>query len=155
MSNHNGFKLKLVRLTSYNRRGFTGRQSSLAVQHGRLLPPYISPVSKAFSSHLTKISRPLSTSSIRLKGLSPQSEDPHSTRREAEARIDEATEISLEEYHEVSNAYMDQLVSKLEQLQEARDDVDVEFSVCYVAHQLPPICHWPHSNAIILNRRVF
>jgi hypothetical protein len=35
----------------------------------------------------------------------------------------------MEEYHQLSDAYMDALVSKLEQLQEQREDVDVEFSV--------------------------
>jgi frataxin-like iron-binding protein CyaY len=36
----------------------------------------------------------------------------------------------MEEYHKVSDAYMDTIVAKLEQLQEQREDVDVELSIC-------------------------
>jgi hypothetical protein len=42
----------------------------------------------------------------------------------------------MDEYHQVSDAYMDTIVAKLEQLQEAREDVDVEFSVCTI-HTFP------------------
>jgi hypothetical protein len=37
--------------------------------------------------------------------------------------------ISLEEYHELADSYLDRLVSKLEGLSEQREDVDVEYSV--------------------------
>lgn len=37
--------------------------------------------------------------------------------------------ISLDEYHARSNAYIDTLVARLEEIQERREDVDVEYSV--------------------------
>lgn len=42
----------------------------------------------------------------------------------------------MEEYHQVSDAYIDSIVAKLEQLQEAREDVDVEFSVRIYFYQI-------------------
>jgi frataxin len=42
-----------------------------------------------------------------------------------------ATDISLEQYHQVSDDYLDNILAKLEHLQEEREGVDVEFSVCF------------------------
>ena len=39
------------------------------------------------------------------------------------------TEISIEEYHERADEFMDALVSKLEARQEKKGDLDVEYSV--------------------------
>jgi frataxin-like iron-binding protein CyaY len=35
----------------------------------------------------------------------------------------------MDEYHQVSDAYIDTIMAKLEQLQEQREDVDVELNV--------------------------
>jgi frataxin len=40
-------------------------------------------------------------------------------------------ELTVAEYNELADAYMDAVVEKMEQLQEERDDVDVEYSVRY------------------------
>jgi hypothetical protein len=37
--------------------------------------------------------------------------------------------LTIEEYHKLSDEYIDAVVSRMEQLQEERDDVDVEYSV--------------------------
>jgi frataxin len=63
------------------------------------------------------------------KGLSPDSEDPRPKEAEPQAVVTEPTDISIEQYHEVSDAYIDKMVAVLEELQEERDDVDVEYSV--------------------------
>lgn len=47
-------------------------------------------------------------------------------------------EISIEEYHERADAFMEELVGKLEELQEKRDDVDVEYTVCYECLVMSP-----------------
>jgi hypothetical protein len=39
-------------------------------------------------------------------------------------------EITVEQYNELSDDYMNALVEKLEQLQEETEEVDVEYSVC-------------------------
>lgn len=38
--------------------------------------------------------------------------------------------MSIEEYNGLSDAYLDSLVSKLEELAEKDEKIDVEFSVC-------------------------
>jgi frataxin len=64
------------------------------------------------------------------KGLSPETDNPQPKQPEAHTTsAAEPTEITLEEYHQVADACMDTIVAKLEQLQETREDVDVEFSV--------------------------
>lgn len=47
----------------------------------------------------------------------------------AEPATNEPTPISTDEYHKLSDAYIDTLVSQLEEMQEEREDVDVEYSV--------------------------
>jgi frataxin len=39
------------------------------------------------------------------------------------------TEITIEEYHEKADAFLDVLVTKLEQRQETKGDLDAEYSV--------------------------
>ena len=78
-------------------------------------------------------SRAFSTTPRTLKGLSPESADPPPKESEPEAyeptSSSEPADISIEEYHELSDAYLNGLIEKLEQLQEEREEVDVEYSV--------------------------
>lgn len=39
-------------------------------------------------------------------------------------------DISPEEYHQLANGFFEELTASLENLQESREDVDVEYSVC-------------------------
>lgn len=64
------------------------------------------------------------------KGLSPESEDPHPKQAESNTTGAQPAALTSEQYHELADAYMDSMVEKMEQLQEERDDVDVEYSVC-------------------------
>jgi frataxin len=73
--------------------------------------------------------RPFSSTPIVHKGISPESENPQPTPKEPIAGAPQATGISAAEYEELSNEYMDRIVEKLEQLQEEKDSVDVEYSV--------------------------
>lgn len=80
---------------------------------------------------------------ISSKGLSPESENPQPTPKEPTAGAPKVAPISDQEYNTLSNEYMDLIVEKLEQLQEDKASVDVEYSV-----RLPPL-HPPaqaHSN---------
>ena len=45
--------------------------------------------------------------------------------------------LSIEKFHTLADTYIDNLVLHLEQLQEEREDVDVEYSVC-LPHLSPP-----------------
>lgn len=42
-----------------------------------------------------------------------------------------ATELTDDEYHKLADQYMDRLVTHLEELQDEREDIDVEYSVCH------------------------
>lgn len=52
-------------------------------------------------------------------------------------------ELTNEQYHEVADLYIDNLVAKLEQIQEEREDVDVEYSVFF------PISHLERPKDIL------
>lgn len=84
--------------------------------------------------------RPFSTTRQLTKGLSPESAEP--APKEAETAAYESpsapAEISVEEYHELADAYLDTLMEKLEALQEEREEVDVEYSVCHPLPSCPP-----------------
>ena len=59
----------------------------------------------------------------------PDSEDPQPPTRVEEIRATQPTEIDDEEYHSRADEYMDAINEKAEQMQEAREDVEVEYSV--------------------------
>lgn len=65
-----------------------------------------------------------------LKGLSPESEDPHPTPKEPTAGAARPANITAEQFEDVADTYMNIIVEKLEELQEEKEDVDVEYSVC-------------------------
>jgi frataxin len=78
------------------------------------------------------VSRSFSSSIITSKGITPESSDPQPKKPESHGPpVTTPTEISIEEYHQVSDDYIDAIVHRLEQLQEAKEDVDVEFSVSF------------------------
>ncbi|KAI9820762.1 MAG: Mitochondrial chaperone Frataxin [Pycnora praestabilis] len=72
------------------------------------------------------------------KGITPDSEDPQPKDLHDGDHIAVPADISMDEYHELSDHYMDQLVSKLEQLQEEKENVDVEFSAGVLTVAFPP-----------------
>ena len=47
----------------------------------------------------------------------------------ASAHVDEATPLTQDTYHKYADSYIDTLVAELEELQEQREEVDVEYSV--------------------------
>jgi hypothetical protein len=74
------------------------------------------------------------TTTIRLrKGLRPETSDPAPPNPEAQitaSTADEPTPLDNETYHELSDDYLDRLVSAFEEKAEANAEYDVEFSVC-------------------------
>jgi frataxin len=84
-----------------------------------------------------KTTRPFSITYPARKGLSPDSEDPQP--KEAEPHTVDAAplELSIERYNQLSDEYIDAIVSKLEELQEEREDVDVEYSVRLPSFPIP------------------
>ncbi|KAL2072941.1 hypothetical protein VTL71DRAFT_10265 [Oculimacula yallundae] len=86
--------------------------------------------------------RALSTTRPTFKGLSPESEDPTPKEPETEAYEPSSSsapaDISIEEYHEMSDTYLNGVIEKLEQLQEEREEVDVEYSAGVLTLAFPP-----------------
>ncbi|KAK0100622.1 Mitochondrial chaperone Frataxin [Cadophora gregata] len=87
-------------------------------------------------------SRAFSTTPCTFKGLSPESADPPPKESEPEAYEPTSSsapaDISIEEYHVLSDAYLNGLIEKLEQLQEEREEVDVEYSAGVLTLAFPP-----------------
>ena len=48
--------------------------------------------------------------------------------------------ISTDQYHKLADAYIDGLVSILEEVQETREEVDCEYSVCFTLSSTYNIC---------------
>jgi frataxin len=113
--------LNVARLSA---RAVRASSSSLVVGRSVAAVNFRARVTPAFTS------RRLSTTRAAFKGITPESEDPKPKAPESSGpRPTTPTELTTEEYHTISDRFMDNILHHLEQLQEARADVDVEFSV--------------------------
>lgn len=86
--------------------------------------------------HLTRSSIPCRSfyaSRSAFKGLSPESSDPEPPNPQPVAggasHVTDPADITVDQYHELADAYIDELVAELEEMQEKGDDIDVEYSV--------------------------
>lgn len=73
--------------------------------------------------------RLFSASASRTKGIMPDTENPV---KEETAKTEPSVgvaELSDSEYHELADQYLDTVLAKFEQLQDAREDIDIEYSV--------------------------
>jgi frataxin len=72
-----------------------------------------------------------STTVSHKKGIMPDTENPSKPLDETEQAEPTAAvaEITEQEYHEIADEYLDNVVSRFEELQDQREDIDVEFSV--------------------------
>ena len=88
---------------------------------------------------------------MRPKGLSPETENPQPTEREDVIDAAVPAELSAEEYTELSDIYMNAIVEKMDELQEEREGIDVEYSVC-----LPDfhISSQRHSDILNLHKKL-
>jgi frataxin len=73
--------------------------------------------------------RTFSVTSAR-KGIMPDSENPPPKESQPTEQITAATDVPYEEYHQRADEYLEQLQNKLEEMQEGRSDIEVEYSVC-------------------------
>lgn len=73
--------------------------------------------------------RSFSTSKPAHKGLSPDSEDPKPKEAEKHATAAKPADLSTEKFHEFADQFIEAVIGKMEQLQEKREDVDLEYSV--------------------------
>lgn len=90
--------------------------------------------SSIFPKHHFLNNQPYSSSSTPSSTPAAPQKSPSSD-SDADADIDQ---LSIEEYHRLSNRYIETLVSILEQLQEDRADVDCEYSAGVLTLYFPP-----------------
>lgn len=94
-----------------------------------------SPVAPAFSRTSTG-QRAFHLTAPASKGLQPDSEDPtppetHTGALGDATHVTEPADITTEEYHEISDEYIDRVVAQLEAMAEDPErGVEVEYSVC-------------------------
>lgn len=67
-------------------------------------------------------------SAARARGIMPHSENPAKGSAPPTAPSCSVAELSDGEYHELADRYLDTVLAKFEELQDARDDVDIEYS---------------------------
>ncbi|KAL9041715.1 MAG: hypothetical protein Q9180_001095 [Flavoplaca navasiana] len=103
------------------------------------------PVKKVNTLRLRKFSMEFSDQHVHARAFSTSSPRPNPTSSEPLA----PEPISIDQFHQLADHYIDNLVSKLEELQEERRDVDCEYSVCS-----PPVFHpffsSPHTLVALL-----
>jgi frataxin len=106
------------------------QRCSYSTIRSRLLPATSTTINaRASVRPLASFARSLHQTASACKGISPESEDPQPKEAEDQITATSPTDLTNEEYHEVADRYMDKMVAALEELQEDREDVDVEFSV--------------------------
>jgi len=135
-----------LRITS--RRAFSTLKA-FSSQHnassGTYLKPYAALLRISSSTFPTvsqlQLSRHSFSTSPYHQSLIPDAEDPPPPSTEPTYHIRDATPISPERFLEVSEEYFERLLSRIEALQESREDVDVEYSVSHLPFPIPTIHH--------------
>lgn len=104
------------------------RSSTISTQLTRQTP---SPIRQASRITFITTRRSFGTTRTCYKGLTPETDNPQPKVAEPNTTASSVSPIELSEaeYHELSDSYLNTLVEQLEELQEAREDVDVEYSV--------------------------
>jgi hypothetical protein len=72
----------------------------------------------------------MSTTRPLFKGILPETDDPPASDPEPHATASAPTELTMEEYHRVSDQYLEKLVDKFEAMAEEKEEIDCEYSVC-------------------------
>ncbi|EGS23058.1 mitochondrial frataxin-like protein [Thermochaetoides thermophila DSM 1495] len=113
------------------------RATRLGLQRAQLshwMSPSISPSFISISTHLkASITIPIPTrrflsSSSSLKGITPDNKPRDSSGIEKSPKpATKPADITTAEYHRLADEYLDALLSRLEELQDEREDVDVEY----------------------------
>ncbi|KAF4452473.1 hypothetical protein F53441_4678 [Fusarium austroafricanum] len=83
------------------------------------------------------------------RGIMPDTENPAKPLNKAEEIHQTAVvaEITEQEYHELADEYLDNVVSKFEELQDQREDIDVEFSAGVLS------ISWPDKGTYVINKQ--
>jgi len=129
---------KLVRSSSRSIRPLASRSTSTAIRTSLLRPAILPIATQGYGAISVQGPRCLSTTRPYLKGLSPETENPQPKEAESHATPSAPSDITIEQYHEVADDYLNALVEKLEQLQEETEEVDVEYTAGVLTLSFPP-----------------
>lgn len=85
----------------------------------------------AAAARAVSSSRSFALSASRPTGLMPDTENPSTPQRESPTASLTPAEITDEEYHVLSDQFLEKVQEQAEQVQEGREDVEVEFAVSF------------------------
>ena len=68
----------------------------------------------------------------------PDAEDPKPPKVEDHDQPDQPTQVTTDEFHERADAYLNELVERLEEAQDKDPQIEVEYSVSLLAMYMPP-----------------
>ncbi|KAF4989736.1 hypothetical protein FGRMN_8923 [Fusarium graminum] len=83
------------------------------------------------------------------RGIMPDTEHPAKPLDETES-VDltpAVAEITEQEYHELADEYLENVVARFEELQDQREDIDVEFSAGVLT------IRWPEKGTYVINKQ--
>ncbi|KAF5663427.1 regulatory protein [Fusarium heterosporum] len=83
------------------------------------------------------------------RGIMPDTEHPAKPLDETEAAdpTPAVAEITEQEYHELADEYLENVVARFEELQDQREDIDVEFSAGVLT------IRWPEKGTYVINKQ--
>lgn len=61
--------------------------------------------------------------------MMPHSENPEPRESESEKPNMQASPLEDEEFHQLADEYLDEVVARIEELQESREELDLDYSV--------------------------
>ncbi|KAF4948320.1 hypothetical protein FGADI_9792 [Fusarium gaditjirri] len=109
----------------------------------------IAPAITHLSIRSTISQKCFSTSVSSKRGIMPDTENPAKPLNEAEEIHQNAivADITEQEYHDLADEYLDNVVGKFEELQDQREDIDVDFSAGVLS------ISWPDKGTYIINKQ--
>ncbi|EWG42969.1 hypothetical protein FVEG_04636 [Fusarium verticillioides 7600] len=109
----------------------------------------IAPAISHFSILSTLSQKCFSTTVSNKRGIMPDTENPAKPLNEAEEIHQNAVvaDITEQEYHDLADEYLDNVVGKFEELQDQREDIDVDFSAGVLS------ISWPDKGTYIINKQ--
>ncbi|KAH0283357.1 arabinogalactan endo-1,4-beta-galactosidase [Aureobasidium namibiae CBS 147.97] len=111
------------------------RQAVRSLSTRPVAPRYL-PRQAPCASHVA--TRSFSNASRAYKGILPDTDEPTLKDREPLHEVKDPTPIEIEEYHERADHYLEELVSRAEELAEEKEGVDVEYSAGVLNIVYPP-----------------
>ena len=73
-----------------------------------------------------------------MKGIFPETDDPEPKESEPLHEVNAPTQLEEGEFHERADQYLEEIVARTEELQESKEDIDLEFAV-RSKPQVPPV----------------